>query len=115
MTYHIRKAGVIGSGTMGAGIASLLAGVGIPVVLLDIAARDTKPGDSPAKRNAVVIDNLNKLKKSRPAQLLQPDDLARITPGNLADNLDLLSDADWIVEVVVEKLEIKHDLMAKLE
>ncbi|MHB8627590.1 MAG: 3-hydroxyacyl-CoA dehydrogenase/enoyl-CoA hydratase family protein [Aggregatilineales bacterium] len=115
MTYHIRKAGVIGSGTMGSGIASLLAAVGIPVVLLDIAAKGTQPGDPSAKRNAVVLDNLNKLKKSRPAQLFHPDDAARITPGNLADNLDLLADADWIVEVVVEKLDVKQELMAKLD
>ena len=52
MVYHIRKAGVIGSGTMGSGIAALLAGVGIPVVLLDIAAKGTQPGDPPVKRNA---------------------------------------------------------------
>ena len=65
MAYNIRKAAVIGSGTMGAGIATLLAGVGIPVILLDIPAKDTKPGDSPAKRNAIVTDNLNKLKKGR--------------------------------------------------
>jgi len=115
MTYHIRKAGVIGSGTMGAGIASLLAGVGIPVVLLDIAAKDTKPGDPAAKRNAIVLDNLNKLKKSRPQQLLQPDDLARITPGNLADDFHLLADADWIVEVIIERLDVKQELMVKLE
>ncbi len=115
MVYHIRKAGVIGSGTMGSGIASLLAAVGIPVVLLDIAAKGTQPGDPPAKRNAIVLDNLNKLKKSRPAQLFHPDDAARITPGNLADNLDLLADADWIVEVVVEKLDVKQDLIAKLD
>ena len=115
MTYHIRKAGVIGSGTMGAGIASLLAGIGLPVVLLDIAAKDTRPGDPAAKRNAIVLDNLNKLRKSRPPQLLQPDDLARITPGNLDDDLELLADADWIIEVIVEKLSVKHDLMARLE
>ncbi len=115
MAYHIRKAAVIGSGTMGSGIASLLAAVGIPVVLLDIAAKDTKPGDPFAKRNAIVLDNLNKLKKSRPAQLFQPGDIDRITPGNLADNLDLLADADWIVEVVVERLDIKQELMAKID
>jgi 3-hydroxyacyl-CoA dehydrogenase len=115
MHYNIRKAGVIGSGTMGGGIATLLAGVGVPVVLLDIPAKDTKPGDSPAKRNAIVIDNLNKLKKSRIPAIFHPDDVERITVGNTDDNLDLLQDADWIIEVIVEKLPIKQDLMARLE
>src|SRR5579871_4008636 len=115
MAFQIRKAGVIGSGTMGSGIASLLAGVGIPVTLLDVAAKDTKPGDPPSKRNALVLDNLNKLKKSRPAQLLQPEDISRISIGNLADDLDKLSDADWIIEVIVEKLDVKQELMAKLD
>ena len=115
MTYAIHKAGVIGSGTMGSGIAALLAGVGIPVLLLDIAAKGTNPGDAPAKRNAVVLDNLNKLRKSRPAQLFTPADADLITPGNLADNMDWLADCDWIIEVIVERLDVKQDLMAKLE
>jgi 3-hydroxyacyl-CoA dehydrogenase len=115
MSYQIRKAGVIGSGTMGGGIATLLAGVGIPVVLLDLAAKNTKPGDAPAKRNAMVLDNLKKLQRSRIPTFFQSDDIDRITVGNLDDNLDLLSDADWIIEVVVERLDVKHDLMAKLE
>ena len=53
MIYNIRKVGVIGSGTMGGGIATLIAGIGLPVVLLDIPARDTKPDSPPEKRNAV--------------------------------------------------------------
>ncbi|MBX3061882.1 MAG: enoyl-CoA hydratase/isomerase family protein [Anaerolineae bacterium] len=115
MTYHIRKVGVIGSGTMGAGIATLVAGVGLPVTLLDIAAKDTKAGDPAAKRSAVVIDNLNKLKKSRIPAIFAPDDVDRITVGNLDDDLNLLADADWIVEVIVEKLDVKQALMAKLD
>jgi len=115
MSYHIRKAAVIGSGTMGGGIAALLAGIGVQVVLLDIPAKDTSPGDPPAKRNAIVLTNLAAMQKSRPAQLFHPDDLALITPGNLDDDLDQLRDADWIIEVIVENLAIKQDLMAKLE
>jgi 3-hydroxyacyl-CoA dehydrogenase len=115
MMVSIHKAGVIGSGTMGSGIAALLAGVGIPVVLLDVAAKDTTPEMPYAKRNAVALDNLNKMKKSRPAQLFTPADGDLITVGNLADNLDQLADADWIIEVIVEKLDVKKDLMAKLE
>ncbi|MGQ9850088.1 MAG: 3-hydroxyacyl-CoA dehydrogenase NAD-binding domain-containing protein [Aggregatilineaceae bacterium] len=115
MAYQLRKAAVIGSGTMGSGIAALLAGVGVPVILLDIPAKGTAPGDPPAQRNAIVLNNLAALSKSRPAQLFHPDDLALITPGNLEDNLDLLRDADWIVEAIVEDLAIKRDLMARLE
>lgn len=114
MSYEIRKAAVIGSGTMGSGIAALLAGVGIPVVLLDIPAKDTQPGDPPALRNAIVLQNLKALHKSRPAQLFSAADADLITPGNLDDNLDLLSDADWIIEVIVERLDIKQGLMAKI-
>jgi 3-hydroxyacyl-CoA dehydrogenase len=115
MRYLIRKAAVIGSGTMGGGIAALLAGVGVPVILLDIPAKGTAPGDPPDQRNAIVLGNLKALQKSRPAQLFHLDDLDLITPGNLEDDFNLLADADWIVEVIVENLPIKQDLMARLE
>ncbi len=114
MAYSIRKAGVIGSGTMGSGIATLLAGAGIPVVLLDIPAKGTQPGDAPAKRNAIVSDNLKKLQSARPPQVFAASDIERVQVGNLDDNLDLLADADWVIEVVVERLDVKQNLMAKL-
>ncbi len=115
MIDRIRKAGVIGSGTMGSGIAALLAGVGVQVILLDIPARDTQPGDPPEKRNALVLKNIEAMGQSRPAQLYHPADRALITPGNLEDDLGRLEDADWIIEVVVERLDIKQNLMEKLE
>ncbi|MEO8613439.1 MAG: 3-hydroxyacyl-CoA dehydrogenase/enoyl-CoA hydratase family protein, partial [Chloroflexota bacterium] len=114
MAYSIRKAAVIGSGTMGSGIATLLAGAGVDTVLLDIPAKGTQPGDKPAKRNAIVTDNLKKLQSSRPPQLFTAADLEHIHVGNIDDNLDMVSDADWIVEVVVERLDVKQNLMAKL-
>ncbi len=114
MSYAIRKAAVIGSGTMGGGIASLLAGIGVETLLLDIPAKDTKPGDAPAKRNAIVLNNLKTLQKMRPAQMFSERDLDNIRVGNLDDDLDKVSDADWIIEVVVERLDIKKNLMAKL-
>jgi len=113
MSYQIRKVGVIGSGTMGAGIAALLAGIDIPVVLLDIPTPETQPG-SP-KRNSIVQNNLKSLGKARPPQLFEAEDLDLFTTGNIEDDLSLLADCDWIVEVVVEKLPIKHQLMEKLE
>jgi 3-hydroxyacyl-CoA dehydrogenase len=115
MSYTIRKVGVIGSGTMGGGIATLLAGVGIPVVLLDIAAKDTQAGDPPAKRNAIAIENIERLKKSRIPAIFHPSDLERISIGNLDDDLSRLAECDWVIEVVVEKLPIKQALMEKLE
>ncbi|MDX2163329.1 MAG: 3-hydroxyacyl-CoA dehydrogenase/enoyl-CoA hydratase family protein [bacterium] len=114
MAHRIRKAAVIGSGTMGGGIAALLAGVGVHVTLLDIPARDTQPGDSPAKRNAIVQDGLKRATTSRPPQLLNAADTDLITVGNIDDDLGKLADADWIIEVVVERLDIKQNLMAKL-
>ena len=115
MSYQIRKAAVIGSGTMGSGIAALLAGVGIPVVMLDIPAKDTKPGDPPEARNAIVLKNFAAMQKSRPAQLYSQADAELITLGNLEDDLDRIADADWIIEVIVERLDIKQGLMEKLE
>lgn len=115
MAYQIRKAAVIGSGTMGGGIAALLTGVGIPVVLLDIPSPDSAPGDSPSKRNTIVNNNLKTLQKSRPAQFFQDKDVDLITIGNTADDLDKLADVDWIIEVIIEKLPIKQELMARLD
>jgi 3-hydroxyacyl-CoA dehydrogenase len=115
MSYTIRKVGVIGSGTMGGGIATLLAGVGIPVVLLDIAAKDTQAGDPPAKRSAIALENIEKLKKSRIPAIFNATDVDLISIGNLDDDLQRLAECDWIIEVIVEKLPIKQALMEKLE
>ncbi len=114
MSYHIRKAAVIGSGTMGAGIAALLAAVGLETVALDIPAKGTNPGDPPAKRNALVNENLKKLLGARPPQVFIASDLERIRTGNLEDDLGLVADADWVIEVVVERLDVKRSLMGKL-
>jgi len=112
MAREIKKAAVIGSGTMGGGIAALLAGVGVDTMLLDIPTPDTAPGDK--KRNSIVDGNLKKLQKMRPAQLFSKSDLAKIKTGNIDDDLEKLADADWVIEVVVERLDIKRSLMAKL-
>ena len=114
MGYQIRKAAVIGSGTMGSGIAALLAGIGVKTVLLDIPARDTQAGDPLAKRNAVVLDGLKRLQSSRPPQLFSPADMDLIQVGNLEDDLGLTHDADWVIEVVVERLDVKQQLMGRL-
>ena len=98
MAYQIKKAAVIGSGTMGGGIASLLAGVGIETLLLDIPPAGSVPEDGPRARNSVVAGNLKGLKKMRPAQLYSPDDLNNISIGNIEDDLGQVGDADWVIE-----------------
>jgi len=114
MTDHIRKAAVIGTGTMGGGIAALLTGVGIETLLLDIPAPDTSPGDPFSQRNAVTLNGLQNLQQARPAQLFHADDLNLITIGNIEDDLGKVADVDWVIEAVVEKLAVKQDLMARL-
>ena len=114
MGYKITKAAVIGSGTMGGGIAALLAGVGVKTLLLDIPAKDTKAGDPAKKRNALVDGNLKNLIKMRPAQFFSAASVKNVSTGNIEDDLDKVADVDWIIEVVVERLDIKQDLMAKL-
>lgn len=114
MAYKVRKAAVIGSGTMGGGIATLLAGVGVKVTLLDIAAKDTQPGDPPAKRQAIVAEGFKRAATNRPPQVFNAADLDLISIGTIEDDLDKIADADWIIEVVVERLDVKQNLMARL-
>ena len=114
MGYLIKKAAVIGSGTMGGGVASLLAGVGIETLLLDIPPPDSAPPDGPKVRNAIVARNLKTLQKMRPPQLFSADDLANIRIGNTEDDLAQVADADWVIEVIVENLDIKRGLMQRL-
>ncbi len=114
MGYQVKKAAVIGSGTMGGGIAALLAGVGVEVLLMDIPAKDTQPGDPAAKRNAIVAKNVKAMQKARPGQLFSEADMSRISIGNIDDDMDKLAERDWVIEVIVENLAIKQSLMAKV-
>jgi 3-hydroxyacyl-CoA dehydrogenase len=111
---QIRTAAVIGSGTMGSGIAALLAGVGIETLLLDLPAPDTAPGDLRDQRDGIARAGLAALRRARPPALFSADDLALIDTGNIEDDLDRLAAVDWVIEVVVERLEVKRDLMARL-
>jgi len=112
MPYEIRSAAVLGAGTMGAQIAAHLANQGIPCLLLDIVPKDA--GDDPKDRNRVVVNALENLKRLKPAPLAGGDALKLITPGNFEDDLHRLKDVDWVVEAVVENLEIKHQLWSKV-
>jgi 3-hydroxyacyl-CoA dehydrogenase len=114
MTWTIRKAAVIGSGTMGGGIAALLTGVGIETVLLDIPAQGTQPGDPADQRNAVALAGVERLRTASPTPLFDPADADKIQVGNLEDDLAQVADCDWIIEVVVERLDVKQSLMRRL-
>jgi 3-hydroxyacyl-CoA dehydrogenase len=105
----IKKVAVIGAGVMGAGIAAHVANAGVPVLLLDIVPKDA------TNRNKLAEDAIDKLKKADPAPLMDRKNADLITPGNLDDHLNLLKDCDWIVEVVVEKLDVKQALYRKID
>jgi 3-hydroxyacyl-CoA dehydrogenase len=111
--YLIRKVGVLGAGNMGSRIAAHITNAGIPVVLLDIVPPNAPPGNK-AARNGIVTAALEGLKKSKPAAFFDAASARLIQTGNFADNLDLLRDCDWIIEVVAENLEIKRALLAKV-
>jgi len=105
----INKVCVIGAGVMGAGIAAHVANAGVDVVLLDIVPKDTD------NRNAITEGAIGKLLKADPAPLMHKRNAKRITPGNIEDHMDLLGDCDWIVEAVIERLDIKQDLYRKID
>ncbi len=106
---EIKKVAVIGAGVMGAAIAAHVTNAGIPVVLLDIVGKD------PNDRSAIANGAVAKLLKTEPAPFMSPRNAKLITAGNLEDDLKLLADCDWIVEAIIENVNIKHDLYAKLE
>ena len=103
----IQKAAVLGAGVMGSGIAAHIANAGLPVDLLDVPARE-------GPRDAIAAGAIERLLKTDPAPLMSRDNARLIRPGNIEDDLGRLKEADWIVEAVVEKLEVKHSLYAKL-
>lgn len=123
MEKKIKKASVIGAGVMGATIAAQLANVGIETSLLDIVPPeltddDKKKGltkESQAFRDKFGQNGLNIALKSRPASFYIPENAKLITIGNLEDNLEWLSEVDWIIEVVVERLDIKKIVFEKIE
>ncbi len=105
---RISKVGVVGAGAMGTGIAALCASAGIPVILLDQPSSDRD-------RNAIANAALAKATKGKPAVFMDPGAAALISSGNTEDHLGRLADCDWIVEAIIEKLEPKQALFARLE
>ncbi|SFH02250.1 3-hydroxyacyl-CoA dehydrogenase [Desulfotomaculum arcticum] len=123
MKRSINKAAVLGAGVMGATIAAHLANVGIPTYLLDIIPNQLTPDEekkgltleSPQVRNKFATNSIQALLKSRPAAFYVPENAALLTPGNFEDNMNVLAECDWIIEVVVERLDIKQSLFKKVE
>ena len=123
MSKSIRRAAVLGAGVMGARIAAHLASAGIPMDLLDIAPSslteaEQRAGltlDSPQVRNRIALAGLEAARESRPAAFFVPEHAEWITAGNFEDHLSRVAEADWIIEAVVENLEVKRSLLARVE
>ncbi|SDL68392.1 3-hydroxyacyl-CoA dehydrogenase [Salinimicrobium catena] len=123
MKRRINKVAVIGSGIMGSGIACHFANIGVEVLLLDIVPRELTDKEKnkglsledKAVRNRIVIDSLQASLKSKPSPIYHQDFAKRIKTGNLEDDISKVSEADWIIEVVVERLDIKKQVFDNLE
>ena len=117
MKYRLKKVAVLGSGVMGSGIACHLANIGLEVIMLDIVPLDLE-GDKlndPKLRNSIVDRALQNSIRSKPAPLYHKSFASRISTGNFEDDFEKISDADWIIEVVIERLEIKHQVFEKVD
>ncbi len=123
MTVKIKKAAVLGAGVMGATIAAHLTNAGVECLLLDIVPPELSDADkakglsekSPQWRNRFAENGLAGVLKGKPAGFFTKNNAAMIKTGNFEDHLGMLADVDWVIEVVVENLKIKQDLLAKVE
>jgi 3-hydroxyacyl-CoA dehydrogenase len=115
MIYKVNKAVVIGAGTMGAALAAHLANAGVRVNLLDIVPKDVPPEAGKKARDKIVNEGLERAKKSRPASFFSSDQYTLVTTGNLEDDFNVIADADWVIEAIVENLKIKQQLMEKID
>ena len=109
---NIHKVAVLGSGVMGSRIACLFAGTGVKVLLLDIPASDSKDSIG---RNKIVNDALASAVKSTPSPLYSKESLKNISTGNFEDNMKDIASCDWIIEVVIERLDIKKQVFEQVE
>ncbi len=104
----INKVVVIGSGTMGSGIAAQVANAGIQVTLLDLPSKE-------GSRNKITESAKERILKSRPPLLVEKNKIDLINVGNIEDDFSIVSEADWVVEAVVERIDVKHDIYKKIE
>lgn len=112
---RINKVAVLGSGVMGSRIACHFANANVPVILLDITPKDSTNSDSKNVRNKIVDEALQQTLKSNPSAVFNKAKAKLIQTGNFDDDLPKISECDWIIEVVVENLEIKKQLFEKVE
>jgi 3-hydroxyacyl-CoA dehydrogenase len=117
MTAPIRNVAVLGAGVMGAGIAAHLANAGLRTLLLDIVPPNLTPEErgDPVARNRFGAGGLEKALKARPAAFFHPSRARLVSVGNLEDDLERLRDCDLVIEAVLERLDIKQQLFARLE
>ena len=123
MNRAIKKAAILGSGVMGSRIACHLANIGVEVLLLDIVPKEPSEEekakgineDSRQFRNRIVTDSFNTAIKSKPAPLYHTDFANRVSLGNFSDDMNRIGEVDWIIEVVVENLEIKKKVFDEVE
>ena len=108
---RVQRLGIVGAGTMGAGIAALAASAGVPVVLLDIPGDGPRPED----RSAPAQRGLERAKKARPAAFMDVDRASLIATGNTEADLERLASCDLVIEAIIEQVEPKRDLYARLE
>ncbi|MFK7971641.1 MAG: 3-hydroxyacyl-CoA dehydrogenase NAD-binding domain-containing protein, partial [Bacteroidia bacterium] len=119
----IQKVAVLGSGVMGSRIACHFANVGVEVLLLDIVPRELNAKEEakglslehPAVRNRIVNDSLKAAVKGKPAALYHADSASLISTGNFDDDIEKIADCDWVMEVVVERLDIKQKVFAQVD
>ncbi len=115
MNRTIKKIAVLGSGVMGSRIACHFAGIGVQVLLLDMVPKEATESTKPAERNKLVNDALTAAIKSNPSPVYTKDVVKKITTGNFDDNMKDIAGVDWIIEVVVERLDIKKIIYDKVE
>ena len=111
----IKKVAVLGSGVMGSRIACHFAGIGLQVLLLDIVPKEAVESKKPSERNKIVNDALTAAIKSNPSPVYHKNVIKKITTGNFDDDMKKISDCDWVIEVVVERLDIKKQVYEKVE
>jgi 3-hydroxyacyl-CoA dehydrogenase len=115
MKRSIKKVAILGSGVMGSRIACHFAGIGVQVLLLDMVPKEAAESTKPQERNKLVNDALQAALKSNPAPVYTKATAKKITTGNFDDNLPEIAGVDWIIEVVVERLDIKQMMYEKIE
>src|SRR6188768_3218816 len=111
----IKKVAVLGSGVMGSRIACHFAGIGLQVLLLDIVPKEAVESKKPSERNKIVNDALTAAIKSNPSPVYHKNVIKKITTGNFDDDMQKTGDCDWVIEVVVERLDIKKQVYEKVE